>query len=574
MNEITRAPSVSRPSPRFDCLPEEVLTTIFQFVDAIDLVHLSLAKKHFSPVANSHLLWRDLTLRDFKLWDIRHDITSRQADLNFNGWKELYAVRHREDVATERHAKAMVDNPIGRLRRSDSILGYGYDVKEALLRIYAEAPEECVLAQRYWCTAMLACLNRSLALEAWTRIRYRSDIEAPTELALAALDMFVLGPETAGDIQDSFDRLNKMAAAVRAEYPNIDAESPRTKACLIAEFLRRKKWVGIEEGRDYYSIEHQFLGHALRSPHRSSLPLVSCVIYCYVCRQFGLRAQPCSFPMHVHAVVQPALPSDDDPPIDLDGKALPTQLRARAAANNSDSEENVEPPHELTHLYIDPFNTNEPVSLSVLQQQLNFIDPAASRGQRATYLLPASARSLLVRSAHNILRSIRSPATAPDGRLSIYDAAYAALFVLVLFPNSPEALSASLDNLRSHFAHYFPEDIRNYETYVLPLTTGVGMFGGSRAMQDPIVRHIRAQDAVSPQPKCRDRLARSSNGEASSDGQQRVIHKVGTVFRHRRQGYVAVIYGWDTRCEMEESWITGNGVDRLPEGRGQPFYNA
>lgn len=574
MEEVRRVSSLVRPSPRFDCLPEEVLTTIFQYLNSIDLISISRTTKHFTPVADSNLLWRNLTLRDFRLWDSRHDIISRKADLNFHGWKQLYAIRHHENIDTRRKLTAMVDDPIGRLRRSDSILDYGYDVKDVLLQAYTDAPEECVLAQRYWSAAMLACLNRSLALEAWTRVRYRSDVQDSTELALAALDMFVLGSEATGDIEDSFRRMNEMADAVRLEHPQIDRQSPRTKAALIAEVLRRKGWVGIQEGRDYYSIEHQFLGLALRSPHRSSLPLISCVIYCYVCRQFGLRAQPCSFPMHVHAVVQPSLPAEGEEPIDLDGNTLPPQLQAQATTNYSDLDEDAEAPHEMTHLYIDPFNTNEPVRLSVLQQQLNFIDPSASRGRKATYMLPASARSLIVRSAHNLIRSIRSPATTPGIDISIYDAAYAALFVLVLFPNSPEALSASLDDLRSHFAHHFPEDIRNYETYVLPLTTGVGIFGGSRGMQDPLVRHIRAQDAMAPSPKSRNSMTNMANDEIGPEEQQKVLHKVGTVFRHRRQGYVAVIYGWDPRCEMEESWIRGNGVDRLPQGRAQPFYNA
>ncbi|KAK5086832.1 hypothetical protein LTR05_004000 [Lithohypha guttulata] len=569
--------NITPPLPKFESLPEEILTAIFQYLDATSLGNISSVHERFEPVANSHLLWRNLVLRDFKYWDARHELAAHKADLNFRDWKDLYNVRHTANIATEHAIRLMVDDPVGRLACADKVLDYGYGIKDALIHMYTDAPEECVLAQRYWSHAMLGCVNRALALETWTRIKYRSDIQNPTELALAALDMFMLGTEAHGDIDDTFRRLDEMAAAVRQDCPDIDLQTPRTKAVVIAKYLRQKKWVGIDEGRDYYSIEHQFLGLATRSPHRSSLPLVSCVIYSYVCRQFGLRAQPCSFPMHVHAVVQPGLPADSEStPVDLDGQPLPRDLRERLTRMYTELGEDEEPPHELTHLYIDPFNTHEPISLNTLQQQLNFIDPTASNSRKATYLMPATTRSLLSRSAHNLIRSIRSPATTPGVDISIYDAAYAALFVLVLFAHSAEALNASLNDLRSHFALHFPVDIRNYETYVLPLTGGIGVFGGSRAMQDPIVRDIRRQDSQMPIPQYRNGLARAINGYAADGrrGQQEVKYHIGTVFRHRRQGYVAVIYGWDTKCEMEEAWIMGNGVDRLPEGRAQPFLNA
>jgi len=53
-----------------------------------------------------------------------------------------------------------------------------------------------------------------------------------------------------------------------------------------------------------------------------------------------------------------------------------------------------------------------------------------------------------------------------------------------------------------------------------------------------------------------------------------VKYRVGQVIRHRRRGYVAVIYGWDSNCRMQDQWITLNQIDRLPNGRNQPFYNV
>jgi len=53
-----------------------------------------------------------------------------------------------------------------------------------------------------------------------------------------------------------------------------------------------------------------------------------------------------------------------------------------------------------------------------------------------------------------------------------------------------------------------------------------------------------------------------------------VLYKVGQVYKHKNYGYTAVICGWATKCEMSEDWIQQMGVDRLPKGRDQPFYNS
>lgn len=41
-----------------------------------------------------------------------------------------------------------------------------------------------------------------------------------------------------------------------------------------------------------------------------------------------------------------------------------------------------------------------------------------------------------------------------------------------------------------------------------------------------------------------------------------------------RYDYRCVIYGWDLTCKMSDLWIAQMGVDRLPNGRNQPFYNV
>ena len=35
-----------------------------------------------------------------------------------------------------------------------------------------------------------------------------------------------------------------------------------------------------------------------------------------------------------------------------------------------------------------------------------------------------------------------------------------------------------------------------------------------------------------------------------------------------------MIYGWDYECRMSHTWVMQMGVDTLPDGTKQPFYNV
>lgn len=335
-------------------------------------------------------------------------------------------------------------------------------------------------------------------------------------------------------------------ASVRHSHPNIDDLSPRKKAVIIADHLRNNKWIGIQGDRNYHSLDHMFLGVSLYSGNRNSVPLISAVIFCYVARQFDLRAAPCSYPFHVHALVRPA------PGLDLDGNPLPE-------SSDPDGGE----PSRLTHLYMDPFNSSEPISLSMLETQLKFIAPSATPAHTATYLSAATPRDLIVRTAHNILASPSHYEGPPLYPINPNLATYAALFSLVVLPVAPTAHPAQLRQhlavLTQHFLEYFDLDINLFETRVLPLT---------RHLPDShAYRHLIAQ--------LKDSDHESRPPKYHSDPRNSVVtYSVGQVFRHRRRGYLAVIYGWDPYCRMQENWITMNQVDRLPHGRNQPFYNV
>ncbi|KAK5561033.1 hypothetical protein LTR46_001343 [Exophiala xenobiotica] len=551
--------------PQITTLPDEVIQAILSYSPPTTAISLQQTCRRFSSVANEPLLWRQYC-QTYRWWDKRHNIKSKFRDASsFADWKSLYANRHTSSHATRNAIDRIVAEELGRLDWINIILEAGYDAKETLLDMFRNAASsQNYLAQKYWSHAALGCLHRILAVDEWLAIKASGAGADSFEMPLAILDLFVLGENEHGDIDDVrqardvvgypakavqvFERLDSYASSVRNANPDIDEFSPRKKATTIAEHLLQNKWVGIQDDRHYHSLDHMFLGVALFSENRNSVPLISAIIYCYVARQFHLRAAPCSYPYHVHALVQPP------PGIDINGKPLPEVCGSEQQQS------------ELTHLYMDPFNTSEPISYSTLLERARFIAPASTPAQLASYLSAASPRDLTIRTAHNILSSPQHYRGPPVHPINPNLATYAALFSLVLLPSSPTSpqppptqLRQHLSVLTQHFLEYFDLDIHLFETRILSLTN---FLPDARAYRN-LIHQLKDSDHESRPPKYRS--------EPRNDV---VRYRVGHVFRHRIREYLAVIYGWDPYCRMQEQWIAHNQVDRLPNGRHQPFYNV
>ncbi len=240
--------------------------------------------------------------------------------------------------------------------------------------------------------------------------------------------------------------------------------------------------------------------------------------------------------------------------MDLDGHALLT--------GSVDDDER----SETTHLYMDPFNGSEPISLSTLETRLRFVAPGATPAITTSYLSAATPQALTVRTAHNILASPSHYGGPPLHYINPNLATYAALFGLVIFASTPTEREPSppqyrqnLAVLTQHFLEYFDHDIHLMETHILPLTKSAP---DAHAYRN-VVAQLKEMDRLSRPAKLRD-----------DPRNKDVKFRIGQVFRHRRRGYLAVIYGWDPTCRMQDTWITMNQVDRLPNGRNQPFYNV
>ncbi|KAL2009271.1 hypothetical protein VTN00DRAFT_7465 [Thermoascus crustaceus] len=371
-------------------LPDEILHSILCYSPPRSAAALERTAGRFRSITNEPLLWRFYCQTHFKFWDKRHDFHNKLASpVSSVDWKKLYITRHLIDTATTEVLESILASQTGRIEKFHAIVSFGYDAKDTLIRHSLAGPErEDYLARS---NAVLACLHRSIAVPQWAKLRNGEDISL--EHALGAFDLFI--PESGfGDLSDVTVRLDKIVAELIAENPDIESLTPRGKALAVASYLRLNNLTGIEPGREYHSLEHNFLGIALSDPGHNSLPLISAAIYCYVSQSVGLNARPCGFPFHVHVIIMPP------PGFDMDGHVL---------GNGSQGEP----------MYMDPFRSTSETPISDLQSQLNFL--GASNVEQSTFLGESLASEIVLRCGKNILNSIHQMSQLPTLRPTSID---------------------------------------------------------------------------------------------------------------------------------------------------------
>lgn len=331
-------------------------------------------------------------------------------------------------------------------------------------------------------------------------------------------------------------KLDGIATELATGCPNTDQLTPREKALTVASFLKANNQTGIEPGREYHLLEHNFLGVALDDPGHNSLPLVSAAIYCYVAQRVGLNAQLCGFPLHVHVIVIPP------PGFDVDGNAL----------------NGAEQGHPI---YMDPFRSEKETHVSNLQNQLILL--GASDAEQSNYLGESHISQIILRCGRNIMNSIQRMEQFPDTHTTLLDlesAKYAAIWASVL-ASDPIRLADRRQYvpwLMGLLAVEFSFDVYLAERHLVPILRGL-------PEHERVMESLHVMQAVDDEPK---QIRRRSSENKNTR------YRVGQIFRHRRYNYNAIITGWDTKCEADEYWARTMRVDNLPAGRHQSFYHV
>ncbi|KAJ5329003.1 hypothetical protein N7452_009393 [Penicillium brevicompactum] len=515
-------------------LPDEILNSILCYSSPQSCAAVEQTHARFRNVTNEPLLWRRYCQSHYNYWDERHEMRQKfTRPVQSTDWKAIFVNKYLVDRSVTRLLDSILESQTGRIEKSRSVVDLGYDAKDTLLRHSRVESGEDVLARRYYARALLTCLHRSIAVPEWAKLRRGESVQL--ERALGCFDLFVPGSGD-GDLNQIQESLGRILRRFAASRPDVALLSPRDKALAIASWLGANGLTGIEPGREYHSLEHNFLGMALNNTGHNSLPLVSAVIYCFVARGNGLNAQPCGFPFHVHVIVTP------QPGLDMSGNPLAGGRQG-------------EP------MYLDPFRGARETPVSALRSQLAFLGMPTL--DQTTTLSESDTSAVVLRCGKNILNSVRIESQQPGTPIAFVDvvgAKYAAIWSKMLLSNEsrPMDLRRDLPQLMELFATEFPTDMFLMEQYIVPLFQGL-------PEHNHVLESLRIMKAVDEIPKSRRKR---------SGGNTNIQYSVGQVFRHRRYNYTAIITGWDSECGAGEQWMMRMGIDRLEAGRHQSFYHV
>lgn len=529
--------SLEHPKDSLLRLPGEIIQNILGLLPPQQAVQLGATCRRMRESCDLPLLWRHYCKVSYDYWkpteDYDEGIIRGQANAP---WRERFIHR----MIRDDYSKALFDAALTTSVQRYALLHQVADVEYESLGLLLEncnAPDDCkdVLARRFYANATLGSIHRLQAVRIWQRLA--SGEEVSLEEVFAALDLFVVGSRAHG-IADIIQALDDIAADIKKDKPDFEQLKELDRCSIIIRHLQDNNLVGLGEDKAYRSMAHNFLCFNLFDKSKTTLPLQSVVIFCSVAKRLGINAHPCNYPSHVYAVIL------------LGGVEVFDLQKAGATA------------------FFDPWSSDQPVPVERLMDSLRSITIMDSDFFR--YLHPAPHHAMVARACHNILRSYQEVNNGPlpdDSPKMHHDGYYASLWCMTLIEDaSNRAESASAEN-NPHLQHlvpyvkdHFPEDMELAKKFLGPI---YGPTGDSRAEFNRTMSAMEDLDLTTPPVVMR----------AGQEDAEDVKFKIGQMIRHKRYGYVGVIYRWDAQCAAPEHWITHMAVDNLPGGQHQPFYD-
>ncbi|XP_048583066.1 F-box only protein 21 isoform X2 [Nematostella vectensis] len=383
------------------------------------------------------------------------------------------------------------------------------------------------LTHKHYADRLLACLQRFKLIKEWESLLCKPEEEQTLvngAVLIAQWVQYDKPSEITNKVSQELERLTeevRQTVAVSTELQ--DTTCPVTDQRFLEAvrdvMFTKENFSGNTE--DYYDLDNSMINEVLE--RKKGIPITLAVVFTAIARRLGVKVEPVNFPNHF-------------------------LLRWKCnhdlqAADGSD------------YQYIDCFNGGRFLSKD---QCMNLISPML-RGIHAGNIEPqlASARDVWIRMLSNIIYVCQTT-TRLDSRLRCLRHVLELKRMLC-----PEDRECRLLQARVfvHLGINLTEAIETLE------------YLGSWNNSDRLA--FLLQDAKNQKDsETEDETQRLKPKLRSDPRHSKVIYKVGMVMRHRRYHYGCVIWGWDPFCNMSDAWIQQMGVDRLPNGRSQPFYNV
>ena len=130
-------------------LPNEIIFQILTFLSPVSTPILQQVSHRFNELSQP-LLWRYYCQTQFKYWSNHHQIHQRFTEnVTKCDWKKVFSERHSIDRHTTLELNSILRSQTNRIEKSESIIRYGYDTKDSLVRhLRVDDDAEDVLARR------------------------------------------------------------------------------------------------------------------------------------------------------------------------------------------------------------------------------------------------------------------------------------------------------------------------------------------------------------------------------------------------------------------------------------------
>ncbi|CAE6415808.1 unnamed protein product [Rhizoctonia solani] len=332
--------------------------------------------------------------------------------------------------------------------------------------------------------------------------------------------------------------LESIGVSTNPRSPEFDLKAFSVGVC---HWMASQGFKSASDGH-YYDLMNHF-PHKFMTTNRRTLPMSLVCTFVAIVTRLGLRASPVGFPGHVHAWI--ALPDSG-------------------------------PGWEDGSLAVDVFRSDKEPFLNVDALLEELRTSGVPEGVRRELVGPSLPAEMVFRAANNVLHSITQvqlfrPLTRhsiilhyrqahnhadvsirPETRAA---ALYASATTFLIA--RPEAADASrfIGGIKRVVEEYFPLDAE-------PIL--------SRALAQLFTRDPHQSVGF----QLRRIAERLKENYVEVNGRGSVKWWVGLVFRHIKFGYVGLVTGWNKECKASEEWIEAVGVNQLPRGRHQPFYDV
>lgn len=537
--------------------PNELLRKLAGLLSPSDASRLSQTCRALYTIIDDQSLWRTYFLQTYKNFpDTKEMLVAIQEPLVKEDWRTRFYERAKRDRAARTVFEGLLVTEHSRWDRIAEITeSTGTECEDLLLpdRLTPHGFDD-TLSRRYWATRTIAQARRQWAVDLWS---IKSDEHAyDLPLLASAWDSFFLERPV---YRIEF-KIAYMANEITTRYPAFhDLESVDDKVKVVIDYLQEQNYVGERDVTQYHALHNNFLGHALQDPpaSRSSMPLVSNLVFSAVCRKLDIATTLCNFPGHVYSAVWRSISSSQW----IQGDTGPADF------------------------YVDPWRSNTILShIELVDQFRSMHTDRPGAADRA--LEPMTGHTLLQRYYHNILNSVRAEKSSQVLRNRDFPAdAILVGLALCQYLTSPRRSDIQMTQLALHLQST-PEDLALFRKLVAIKNWPYD------SPSDPNNGRYRHEPNVDGQDLG---AVRDDNGNMQIDPmlmivQQcqfgrndpieprvrtaRIRYRVGQVFRHKRYSYLGVITGWDARCEQSREWQTEMGIAQLPGGDAQPYYHA